>query len=1177
MARHVIKYPLAVLLLSIGSYVFSQKLPFQYYTTDNGLPHSQVSSVYQDRNGFLWFLSPQGLVRYDGQEYLVYNKQDGFTSSHAVQLSEDSAGTLWALMINGLSGFQISIDGRIQMGLKLDYKNGLPSAEYSCLWVESGSSLWIGTRGAGLCHVLLDEQNGKPAVRRVDIITTERGMTSNFIHHVYPDQKHQLWVATDEGISVIRFLDPESRRFIIYKLSVRQGSLPSNYVYRITQDSSNIIWAATKKGLGKFIDVLESKSDNKFRNFGTREGLPSNTIYDVVVDRIGNLWIATASGVSKLKVHETKSGNALSASAKTSFISYGLSNGLIENTAISLFVDRENNLYALSPTGRISKLSAEHFHHFSGADLPIEPTGGPVVVDAMNRVWIGSNEGVTSIGITASSTEPGNYEKVFFGKTAGFSGSVIFDLTIDKSERPWVVTDEGVFLLQSGRWVTYPYQSMLPLRKARVLTFDIYGNDWIGTLSGLYRIRKGDVRAIHRAQGLVNDHIRVLFNDHNGTMWIGCRDGISFIRKEQLNEVAPSAIPLQDPELRGKTIQVIFEDRLHTIWIGTDAGLVKLEKNPVTDMYKAVSLDLNKLGFRDNSIISIAQETTGRLWIHTRKGVYVMNLEPLQVIAMHTRQSGLGGDEALSSKSMEVDKTGAVWISQIGAVTRYIPQLDIEFRTEPLLYIRRFYANEILQPVEQARELDYGSKDIEIEMVALSFINETYLAYQYYLEGFERSWSAPMRQKKIRYTNLDAGNYTFKFRIWPVARMEPSAVQSFAFTISPPFWKQWWFYIVSVLAAGTGLYGFYRNRIQKIRRLNEDLEHRIFMRTQEIRNQNEQIKKQQGILEQQKHDLELALKELTRTQNTLIHSKKMASLVQIVAGIAHEINNPLANIYGNSVMLKEYIGDIREMLMAYEEYWNRTGRQPLTLESGQDLLALKDRIDYDFLMEDIYNLSGSIEKSSQRIQRIVEDLRRFSRIDESEIKETDINESLKNIVQLFMNQYRFSLKIETHWGELPKLVCYPQDLNQAFMQILLNAAQAIMEYKQWRDEQAASGETVDGERGLITITTECIKPAASSVPNDIFEDSFAAGKSEEPIIQIRIRDDGIGIDDLHKEKIFDPFFTTRKIGEGTGLGLSVAYSIIEKHRGKIFLNSQRFQGSEFTIELPLHNHIKLFQ
>ena len=298
-----------------------------------------------------------------------------------------------------------------------------------------------------------------------------------------------------------------------------------------------------------------------------------------------------------------------------------------------------------------------------------------------------------------------------------------------------------------------------------------------------------------------------------------------------------------------------------------------------------------------------------------------------------------------------------------------------------------------------------------------------------------------------------------------------------------------------------------QERSQALIDLNRQLEQKVAERTRELEESHEQVQK--------------AYQELKEAQAQLIQSEKMASLGQLVAGIAHEIKNPLNFIYGNTDFLREYIEKFNQLIDIYET-------EALS-EVRSRAADLKSSINYDFIRRDLMTLIDNFEEGAKRIHSIIGDLRAFSRMDSDELRPIDLHESIDLALNLVGHEYRNRLTVRKEYGGLPKVMCHAGKLSQVFMNLLANACQAI------------------SEEGEIRIRT-----------------SFRDGRAV-----VEIEDTGKGILPEHLSKVFEPFFTTKPVGEGTGLGLSISYGIVQQHQGTISVDSTPGSGTVFRIELPV--------
>ncbi|NJM71291.1 MAG: two-component sensor histidine kinase [Scytonema sp. RU_4_4] len=311
-----------------------------------------------------------------------------------------------------------------------------------------------------------------------------------------------------------------------------------------------------------------------------------------------------------------------------------------------------------------------------------------------------------------------------------------------------------------------------------------------------------------------------------------------------------------------------------------------------------------------------------------------------------------------------------------------------------------------------------------------------------------------------------------------------------------------------------------------LEKTNQELEIRVAKRTNELRQKNIQLQQ--------------TLQKLQQTQVQLIQTEKMSSLGQMIAGIAHEINNPISFVSGNLVYAEEYTQNLLKVVELYQQNYPNL---------SQAIQTEIDAMDLDYLKQDFIQLVKSMKMGTERIQEIVKSLRTFSRLDEAAVKTVNIHEGIDSTLMILHHRLKATHKhseisVIKEYGLLPLVECNPSLLNQVFMNIIANAIEALDEYNSHR-----TSDEIKAKPSYIRICTEVIS---------------------KNWIAIRIMDNGPGIPEKIRSKLFDPFFTTKPVGKGTGLGLSISYQIVvEKHGGRLYCHSVPGQGAEFFIEIPM--------
>lgn len=294
----------------------------------------------------------------------------------------------------------------------------------------------------------------------------------------------------------------------------------------------------------------------------------------------------------------------------------------------------------------------------------------------------------------------------------------------------------------------------------------------------------------------------------------------------------------------------------------------------------------------------------------------------------------------------------------------------------------------------------------------------------------------------------------------------------------------------------------------------------------EIAMQHQALEEVTTQLQMEKNEQAKLIKKLEEAQAQLLQSEKMAAVGQLAAGIAHEINNPMAFVTSNVNTLDNCIKDLFKIITIYDEAIERSENERLLASTKK----AKEDFDFEFLQEDLKDLLKETKDGAGRVKKIVQDLKDFSHVDESEWIIADLHKGLDSTLNVVWNEVKYKADVIKNYGDIPSVECIASQINQVFMNLIINASHAIE------------------EKGTIIITTR----------------NYNDNK-----VQISIKDDGKGIEKKHIKRLFEPFFTTKPIGKGTGLGLSLSFNIIKKHHGSIDVNSEVGKGTEFIITLPV--------
>ena len=1087
---HFISISCSVLYVIPSSTLHSQQLYFKYYTINEGFPHAQVWDIFQDRQGYVWFATAGGVAKYNGIEFTVYTKDDGMVSNVIRSIFQDDDGKLWLCTDDGVAVF----DGKSFVNYTT--KDGLaPGAVFEMVKDRTGN-YWFVTSYGGISR--FDGKN-------FHTFSKKDGLSGEY-RNAFKDKEGNLWFS---GKNRLWLLPYDGQNYADSFTDFRVEDIQN--LSDIEEDPQGRIIVGSNRGMVVF-DYAGFKRQNitdykKFLFEINPDGdLPTLNTHEIAVGPDSSIWLATDDGIFKWQ--------------NENYTGYLADENISTNSCHSLLVDLEGTVWVGTDGGGCFKLPYQNIFNFTIRDGLSANVANAVTGDKAGNIFVGTDNGVDKYD--GQKFTPISRDVIGLGNT-------VWALMLDSRGALWIGTDRNLTEFKNGKASnrTDIYNaagsSVLDIAEDQNRTL------WFGTLNGLIVYDGKRTCFYDTKNGLPGNQVWCVFTDKEDRIWLGINGGLVKVEDKTRLDSLKFKVWTTAEGLQDNTVNVVTQDTSGTYWIGTDLGFAKFDGVTFSN-YKP-----KNLGLADNIVPVIQYDSnSGQLWVGSKGfGRFDVDTSPPAMKKLLNKERGLRVDDPTTNNSFFIDSNRIVWIAHFGGLTRYYEDSLKHVAAPPKIFIERVVTSDTilrfhyLSNDENKTVPDLESKYVVFQFAGLSYLNEKDNSYQYMLEGFDKDWSAVSKKTEVRYTNLSPGQYSFKVKMHNSENTESEQPAIIVFNVPAPLWQNPFMILLFLTLVGYGAYKGYRIRVnlklERIRKRNEFLESEVQKRTAEIVHQKE--------------ELESILEKLKQTQTQLVQSEKMAALGQLVAGVAHEINNPTSVLAGNVVYVEDYVNVLRKIIDRYENQYVDN------LEFLRELSEFKKQIDYDFVTSDLDTLLNSIKNAAERIRHIVLDLRNFSRLDEVELNEVDINESIDTTVKLFMNQFKHVLKIDKDYRATNIIYCYVNQINQVILNILINAAQAI--------ETKFAGHSSAEIPGRINIVTTNVEKGG---------------------VTVKIRDNGLGIAKQVQSRVFDPFYTTKPVGQGTGLGLSISYSIIEKHHGNIAYESAEGEWTEFTFTLPFKPH-----
>lgn len=1102
---------------------------FEHYTPVDGLSQATVRLTYQDTKGYIWFGTNDGLNRFDGTNFKVYQNipedETSISGNNIRAIYEEDDQGIWIGTLEGLNFLDLKTDRFKRYLAQEGDTRSIMHNEVKDIIGDQNGDMWIGT-GNGM----LSKYN-----KALD----------QFEHFIEPNRSepNDLMLASDGRI----WISYEDLRLVVFDPQLRQFTTVLNHFKQeplcLLEDEENRIWIGTD---GDGLVIYDPNKQDFLTFLPNRENpksISSNTIWDILLLKgKQELLLATDGGINRV----TLPGKTIE---KLEFTNYRYvprnAFSIASDFIISVYEDRQGIIWAGTSESGVDKWdrNIQKFEHYNSQAGHIGSLSNNTVwgiwEDAAEKIWIGTSNGLNVLD------RKKNEVKAYFHKENNpnsISHNRIWCFLPESDQKVWLGTSGGLNLMTIQKNGVPTFSSFqhdprkinsISANSVLCLYLDDQNNFWVGTNDGLNRFNRQSgtfQRIYHNPEqpgSISSDYIRTIFQDSKGRLWIGTANGLNRYNYDQDNFEVLLHDENHASSLSHNYIRVIFEDRQGQLWIGTSNGLNKVHFDQGTDNVAGLQFQhfFEKDGLPNNVIYAIEEDEEGLLWMSTNNGLSQLYSKTEQFTNYQYRD-GLQSKEFNQQASYKNDK-GELFFGGINGFNIFKPS-DLNINTVvPTVVFTDFKINyhdveigtegPLKMDINWSTKVELGPDDrtFYIGFSALNFTRPEENQYAFKLEPFEENWNEVAQQNFALYTNIPPGDYTFQVKAANNDGIWNETGKSVKIHIQPAFWQTLWFKLIILFSLVTLVWGIYKMRVQNLVKNQHLLEEKVKERTSKIREQKER--------------LENAFEELKSAQAQLIHSEKMASLGQLTAGIAHEINNPINFIASNVQALKLDFKDIEALLKKVSGLSQCNNAE----ECVSEIIKMSGQIDSEYLREEIGALIAGIERGAERTQNIVNSLRTFSYDKKEAFSEADINEGLDSTLIILSSKLKDGIELYKNYGELPKVKCQISKLNQVFLNIINNAIQAV------------------DKKGAIYIKTS----------------------QSNGFVQIMIRDTGKGMDEPTKNRIFEPFFTTKEVGEGTGLGLSISYGIIEQHGGQIKVNSEPEKGTEFIIQLPVESQL----
>ena len=1171
-----------IIICAIGtSNLYTQQLNIRNYGIEDGLVQSQVHAIIQDDEGYLWFGTGEGLSKFDGKEFINFNRNNGIAANFIESGLKDHNGNLWFGHFNGrITKYNKSSQNFENLSLYPEIAKTSKAPVYKIL-EDKKYNLWFVTDGMGLFRYT----DGS-----ITNFTAKDGLLSDVLFDMIQLPDSTLWVSSNDGINILRY-NHQTKTYSIDTLKIAP-LFPNITVQSMFMDSRKNIWLEAGSS-GVYRLSKDSLSGNfAVTCFNETNGFSSRDIGNIIEDHQGNIWVSTIDqGVFLLS-----SPRAVPDSVHINHITQ--KNGLSSDFLLTIFEDSENNLWIGSDGSGVSQLRDLGIEVYNKSAGLANECVWTILEDSFNRIWIGHDLGMSCLTFNNGVSDKYTIENYTELEGRKINHVLYIDEDFDKNIWFFSLTHQPIvldYLSQEMKIVNleekYKYRDAITMFK------DKKGNLWYGSRNnGILKVDTQTGKADHFTKEdsiISSDIINTIFMDSKDCLWFGtenggvmCYDGYQFnIYNSGTGYSINSAVSITQ-DARGNMWFVSSEDELYCL---SDSGM---------------SLIKGLRGVEGKTIYSVISQDNF-LWIGTTNGLCKVTLP-----GMKTNHLGLQGGYPIfetNENAVFKDKSGNLWFGTIKGAVKIIPakQHVLTQTSKPKLSKIQVFLQDI--PMPDDGKFNYNQNHLTFHFRTICLTAPELVKYKYFLHGFDKDWSPEITNNYVTYSNLNPGKYTFEVTSCNAEGDWNRAATAANFEIKRPLWQSWWFYILPVFLLCSLILFYIIRRIKSIEKARIFLENRVKLRTRELQEEKSKFEQANQALLAEKERLVVTLRSIGEGVITTDESGKITminstaeSICEVACGEAigkslpevfavvhkrtrEKIINPVDRIkqsgelfsapHNNLLVTQRGIAknisysgspirdkdsrimgvvivfrDITDQLKMEKELIKNQKLESLGVLAGgiahdfnNLLTAVTGNISLSKIMlsedHEMYHRLDLAEKASDRAKDLIQQLMTFSKGGTPVTQTTSILELVQETTEFVLrgSKVKYEMDFPTN---LHPVDVDPGQMNQVIHNIILNANQAM-----------PKGGTIRISAINKKITSRSRVPLK---PGDY--------------IRLNIEDNGPGIPSSHKQKIFDPFFTTK--ANGNGLGLASAFSIIKRHQGYITLESELGKGSIFKIYLP---------